>query len=196
MAAVGEAGPLWWDRDFDDEGVPIRADVRQAAHEIWRHCCLKARMALGDAADAPELMESSVAHVSRHLNRLGPTSFNRHAKCLLRLHFCQELTRKAQRLSRVQAIGLTAELEKCGSAFDWAESFDLWLDLEKLHKYVSDRTWITYAMRFLDHDWREIAEKLGIAISTAQNSYRGNLREALARLNGSAKNDGRPGRKE
>ena len=48
----------WWDRDVDSEGKPIRADVRSAARDLWDYACEQARMFLGDASEAPELMET------------------------------------------------------------------------------------------------------------------------------------------
>jgi hypothetical protein len=50
MATIREGGPQWWDRDVDDQGNPIRADVRQAAHEIWPECCARMRATLDDIA--------------------------------------------------------------------------------------------------------------------------------------------------
>src|SRR5215471_21531853 len=106
MAASQEDRPLWWDRDVDDKGAPIREDVRQAAHEIWPDLCARVETTLGDLADAPELMESAVAHISRYLTRQGAAPSYPQAKSLLSLHFCQELKRRAGRLSRVKAVGL------------------------------------------------------------------------------------------
>src|SRR6185312_10949911 len=48
----------WWDRDVDSEGKPIRADVRSAARDLWDYACEQARTFLGDASEAPELMET------------------------------------------------------------------------------------------------------------------------------------------
>lgn len=187
MATIRKGGPQWWDRDVDDQGNPIRADVRQAAHELWPECCARMRATLDDIADAPELMESSVAHVSRHLNRAGAPLFSPNAKSLVGLHFCQELRRRAGKLRRIQPVGLDTELEGCAPASDWVEGVNRRLDFEKLSVYLSDRSSIIVVMRHLGHDWREIGEKLGIAISTALNYFRKNLREARARLNGGDK---------
>jgi hypothetical protein len=95
------------------------------------------------------------------------------------------MMRRAARQSRVQAVGLVAELEALAPAgSNWAEEFEVWHDVEKLHNRVDDRSWLTFAMRHLGHDWVEISEKLGIAISTAQHHFRADFKKAWARLNG------------
>ncbi len=129
-------------------------------------------------------MEAAVAHVSRHLDHVGAPPFYPRTDSLLKLHFCQELRRQAGRLGRVQAIGLAAELEEIAPTSNWVEGFNAWLDIEKFRAHLSERSWITFAMRYLGHPWQEICEKLGIAISTAQNCFRQDVREARALLNG------------
>src|SRR3989442_259405 len=64
-----EAVPRWWDRDVDESGHLLRADVRESAHRVWKSVCAQARCLLGDAADAPELLESAVKAVSRYLDK-------------------------------------------------------------------------------------------------------------------------------
>jgi len=188
MATNREYSPLWWDRDVDDDGVPIREDVRQAAQDIWPTCCSHVKTMLGDTADAPELMEAAVAHVSRYLTRYRAKPFYPQAKSLLNLHFTQELRRFAGRQGRVQAVGHIAELDALAPpSWDWARSCDFWLDIGKLHSQVTDRGWIMFAMRHLGHGWPEVSEKLGIAVSTALNYFRNDFKETWARLHGGGK---------
>jgi len=191
MVANREYSPLWWDREVDDGGARIRDDVREAAHELWPSCCGRVETTLGDVAEAPELMESAVAHVSRYLTRYCAAPFYPQAKSLLSLRFCQELKRRAGRQSRVQAVGLATDLEGfarvSSSCSSWVEEFDLWLDIEKLHGQITDRSWLIFAMRHLGHDWPEISEKLGIAISTAQNHFRNDFKQAWAQLHNAIK---------
>ncbi len=191
MATNREYGPLWWDREVDDSGKQIRDDVRRAAHELWPTCCTHVATTLGDPADAPELMESAVAHISRYLTRHNAAPFYPQARSLLSLHFCQELKRQAGRRSRVQSVGLTIELEAlvpaASACSSWVEELDIWLDLEKLHNQISDRSWIIFAMRYLGHDWPEIAEKSGIAVSTAKNHFHDDFKQAWAELHSAIK---------
>jgi DNA-directed RNA polymerase specialized sigma24 family protein len=182
MATIPGKGPLWWDRDADESGVPIRTDVREAAHAIWQEACHRTRVVLGDAGDAPELMEAAVHHISRHLNRRGeamPSSAN--VASLLMLHFCQELRRLAGRLARIRPVGTTADIEERAVSPVWMEKVERWIDFQKLLPHLSERSRKIFRLRLLDHDWKQIGKLLGIAPSTARNAFWEDLRQAQAK---------------
>lgn len=183
MATVPGKGPLWWDRDADESGALIRTDVREAAHAIWQDACHRTRITLGDEADAPELMEAAVRHISSHLNRRGetvPSSAN--VASLLMLHFCQELRRLAGRLARIRPVGTTADIEERPVAPLWIEEIERWIDFEKLLPHLSERSCKIFRLRLLDHNWKQIGKLLGIAPSTARNAFWEDLRQAQATL--------------
>jgi hypothetical protein len=78
MASAGRI-LVWWDRDVDQTGRPIRSDVRLAGHEIWEQACQRTKVLLDDLSPAAELMENSIAQVSRYLDRIGaPESSQKH----------------------------------------------------------------------------------------------------------------------
>lgn len=71
--SFSERLPLWWDRETDEQtGSRLRADVREAAHRVWKWVCLKSRELLGDAGDAAEVLEASVRTISRYLDKRQP----------------------------------------------------------------------------------------------------------------------------
>lgn len=114
-----EGSSHWWDREFDDEGIRIRSDVRQAAHDKWPEARNRVRVALGDATEAAELMEPAVVHISRYLDRHHIPLFTyQNVSSLLMLHFRQELRRRVGRSRRVEPI-TEANFEQAVETESW-----------------------------------------------------------------------------
>jgi len=178
--AIPERGPQWWDREFDDLGNPIRADVREAAHEIWPICCGSVRAALGDAAEAPELMEAAVSCISRHLNRAGSLPSPGKVRRLLGLHFSQLLYKRASKLGRIQFVGTAADLDNFVSKSDtnWVNGINLWLDFEKIRPFLSLRNFTMFFMRSVGHEWDDVGKKLGMEPAEGRASLWRSLHKA------------------
>ena len=102
--------PLWWDRAIDRAGKPIRPDVRAAAHTIRSCTCRRSQSLISDYSEAADLMESTVAQVSRYLDRGSVVLFSRELDGLLMLAFQRALYRRVAKLRRVENWGGTEEL--------------------------------------------------------------------------------------
>ena len=114
---------VWWDRDFDTGGRPIRSDVRSAARELWQQACHETKVSLADDGPAAELMENAVAEASRYLDRIGaPLSSRKHG--LVMIVFCRALRRYRARSSRLELVGASTDFSDLAIANGWLAQAD------------------------------------------------------------------------
>jgi DNA-directed RNA polymerase specialized sigma24 family protein len=181
MAEDARNAPVWWDREFDSSGRQIRADVRAAAHEIWPNACRQARALLGDVSEAPEVMEKIVVQVSRYLDRNGADLFTQNTTGVLMCAFCRSLRRYAMKLKRLQLAGGSAELAQRRTAQNWSALVELWLDLEKFARDLSQKTRVMLRLRARGFDWKEIAGVLHMTDTAARTAFWREVRRARSK---------------
>src|ERR1700676_2569579 len=117
MACAGKI-LAWWDRDLDHAGRPIRADVTLAGHEVWEQACQRTQVLLADQSAAAELMEATVAQVSRYLDRIGAPLSTRKNRLVL-VAFCRALRRYAGKSRRLKLVGGSGELSNLAEDNGW-----------------------------------------------------------------------------
>jgi hypothetical protein len=150
--------PIWWDREVDATGRPIRADVRAAAHEVWARACARTQAVLGDSGDASGLMETSVAQISRYLDRAGSAENAHDIGGLLMRAFSRALRRYATKLHRIHLMDDISDFaEPVATAKSCADKEDCRLDAEKAVRYLGERGRIMLDLRRVGFDWKEIA---------------------------------------
>jgi DNA-directed RNA polymerase specialized sigma24 family protein len=160
----------WWDRDVDRTGRPIRPDVRSAANEIWEEACRRTYVLLADHGQAAELMEYTVAQVSRYLDRIGaPFSTRKHG--LLLVAFCRALRRYAAKSSRLELVGGSGDLANQTIDNAWVRQVNARLDLETIVRQLSARNAAVLTLRAAEYEWREIAQVFGISVAAVRNSF-------------------------
>ena len=169
MACAGKI-LVWWDRDVDQAGRPIRQDVRLAGHDIWEQACQRTQALLDDHGPAAELMENSVAQVSRYLDRIGaPESSGKHG--LLMVAFCRGLRRYAAKLNRLEFVGGSGEL--ASRTFDerWVGHVNARLELERIVRELRDENGIVLMLRAAGYEWEDVGQILGKSSAAVRISF-------------------------
>src|SRR6267142_1567827 len=163
--------PLWWDRDIDRTGRPIRPDVRAAAHGIWSCACSRAQFLIADCSQAAELMESSVAQVSRYLDRGSVLVFSRRIDGLVMLAFQRALHRHLAKLKRLKIVGGSEELSIRTVDRTWSRQVDARLELEQVVRLLCERSRTILALRYAGYTWNETARLIGSSVSALRSAF-------------------------
>ena len=162
---------LWWDRDVDRLGRPIRPDVRAAAHGIWDCACRRAQFLTSDSSEAADLMENTVAQVSRYLDRGGVVEFSREINGLLMVAFQRALHRHVAKLRRLEAYGGTEELSNRAVDRTWARQVHAHVELEQIVRMLCDRSRTVLALRYAGYTWKEAAQLLGASVPALRSAF-------------------------
>lgn len=162
---------LWWDSDADRAGRPLRPDVRAAAHGIWGCACKQAQSLISDSSQAADIMESTVAQVSRYLDRGGVAVFSRQIDGLLMLAFQRALYRRVTKLRRIENWGGTGELSHRAVDRTWAHQIHAHLELDQVVRLLCERSRTILALRYAGYTWKESAKLLGKSVSALRSSF-------------------------
>jgi hypothetical protein len=170
--------PQWWDRDIDEQGYILRAEVREAGHRIWNSVCRLAHRALGDSSDAPELMEKAIRAVSRYLDKRSIPLDSVDPAGLLVLAFYRAATRLARDRKRLQAVGGTSELANILRTPDPSDEAAARLFLEELSRKLSDKSRAVLRLRLSGYDWKQIGRMMQMNAEAARQSFWREIRKA------------------
>ena len=174
--------PLWWDREFDSAGTPIRADVRSAARDLWDYACQQARVFLGDVAEAPELMDKCVLQVSRYLDRRAIPLFQSDTRGLLVCAFYRSIRRRFSKFHRLQFMADLSSI-KTPTAAQWcASKEDCRLDAERILGRLSDRVRHMFELRDAGYEWKEIAALFNTSEGAARAEFSREMKRLRKRL--------------
>lgn len=182
MNTLSGKGPLWWDRELDPTGKPIRLDVRSAAREVWNDACNQTRSLLGEPCEAAGLMERSVAQISRYLNRRGLPMFSQDTSGLLMCAFCRGLRRHLAKLRRIELATDMNALSETRSPQSCTSKEDCHLDAEKATRQLSERGRKMYELRDAGFEWKEIAAILHMTDAAARAEFSRELKRARIKM--------------
>jgi len=95
--------------------------------------------------------------------------------------FCRSLRRYAMKLKRLQLVGGSAELAPRRTAQNWSALVELWLDLEKLGRDLSQKTRVMLRLRSTGFDWKEVAGVLHMTDTAARTAFWREVRRARSK---------------
>jgi DNA-directed RNA polymerase specialized sigma24 family protein len=171
----------WWDQEVDRNGRQIRSDVRSAAHQVWKEACRRTQSLLADPAQAPELMEDSVAQVSRYLDRISaPSSSPKNG--LLLLAFSRSLRRLAAKSRRLELAGGVVQPSSRMVDRGWSLQVDTRLDLENIVRRLNERNSTVLVLRAAGYNWEEVAQALGTSVAAVRNGFWREIRDVRRKL--------------
>lgn len=169
MACAGRS-LVWWDRDFDTVGRPIRDDVRSAARDLWEQACQQTIATIADDGPAAELMENVVAQVSRYLDRTGaPISSRKHG--LVMMAFCRALRRYRAKSARLEPLGAATDFSDILIVDSWLAQANARVDLEKVVRRLTPRSAEVLTLRAAGYAWKEIAQVYQTTVAAIRNSF-------------------------
>lgn len=169
MACAGRI-LLWWDRDYDAGGRPIRPDVREAGRDLWEQACQQTKAAFDDHGPAAELMEYAVAQVSRYLDRIGaPMTSRKHG--LVMVAFCRALRRYRAKLGRLELVGGSYELAQRVPGQSWEAEAHTRLELENLVRRLSRKNADVLMLRAAGYEWKDLAILFGVSPAALRNAF-------------------------
>jgi hypothetical protein len=172
---------VWFDREFDSTGKPIRTDVREAAKRKWPQLCAFARRRLGDHdLEIQELFEKSVERVSQYLDRKKAPPQD--ASALLALKFRQELYELGRRFDRLMVTGSNRDIEAMLGRDEWGAETDRHIFLEELVRHLSKQNGTALRLRAAGYDWSEIAKMVRSNSSTIRNNFWREVRRVFSEL--------------
>lgn len=161
MPEHGRPDPPFWINDKDERGQPLDAEVLGAAERIWARVVVLTRSRLHDVSRSAEILEATVAAVSRALRRQSAEPAVRDIDAYLLYAFIRRLHKIAAKESRLQSGHGSDMLEYFAARTGPQPSeADAEIQLRELLSYMDFRTRRMFALRCEGYSWKQIAEQL------------------------------------
>src|SRR6185437_15361627 len=127
--------PLWWNRDIDRTGRAIRLDVREAALNVWQGPSFRVQFIVPDPSLAADLMEKTVAQLSRNLDRKEIALFSRKIEGLVAYSFQRAAKREFRKRNRLLPLN-----ESCTEDETWQRRVQARLELQELITLLTEKS--------------------------------------------------------
>ncbi len=172
--------PPWWDKETDESGFRLRADVRAAAKQIWPRICAEVERMLGDSSDALELLENAVHSVSIYLQKRGAEAHDPSGLLIVAVH--RSARRLARNRGRLHVVGGSSELAEKLRAPDWVNDVERRIFVEQLVARLRPENRGILRLRLDDFSWHDIAKMLHTDPNIVRKEFWRDLRRAHLQL--------------
>jgi hypothetical protein len=179
MNTLSDRGPLWWDRESDPTGKPIRLDVRSAAREVWSERRLQSDSSVArgamrrggadgkiDCSDFTVSQPPRTVHVFAGHERPSDVRFRSSPSPTCSKVRRIELAHDLSEVSEPHPSRSCTTKENCRS------------DAEKGAQQLNERGRQMYALRHAGFEWREIAQMLKTSDVAARAEFSRELKRA------------------
>lgn len=163
--------PLWWDRDIDRAGRPIRLDVREAALSVWQNASTRIQFVGCDPCRVADLIEKTIAQLSRYLNRHEIALFSRNIEGLVAYSLQRALRREAMKCNRLLPLNESVARSKCPSDEAWQRGILARVELQELMALLNDKSRSVLALRYAGYTWKESAQLLGESLACLRSAF-------------------------
>jgi DNA-directed RNA polymerase specialized sigma24 family protein len=128
-------------------------------------------------------MESTVAQVSRYLDRRGVVVFSQEIHGLLMRAFQRALHRHVGKLRRLETLGGTEELSSRAVDRVWTRQVHAHLEFEQIVRMLRERSRTILALRYAGYSWKETARTLGTSVPALRSAFWRDIARVKAKLN-------------
>jgi DNA-directed RNA polymerase specialized sigma24 family protein len=116
-------------------------------------------------------MESTVAHVSRYLDRNGVVVFSREIEGLLMVAFQRALYRRVAKLRRIETWGGPGNISHRAVDRTWAHQVHAHLELDQVVRLLCERSRTILSLRYAGYTWKESAKLLGASVPALRSAF-------------------------
>lgn len=162
---------LWWDRSIDCAGQVIRPDVREAALHVWKGFRLRVAFLASEPSEAAELMEQTVAQLSRYLDRKSIAVFSRDLEGLIAHSFKRAIRRTVVERKRTLSLESAHVGPRRSAGQNFLREIHVRLELQELVALLSDRTRKLLALRYAGFTWKEISQTTNEPVASLRSSF-------------------------
>jgi hypothetical protein len=170
---------LWWDREYDQFGNPIRDDVRAAAKKKWPQLLALAQRTLSNCdLEAQQLLEQVAEYISRYLNERNTPPHD--PSGLLVLKFREDLRKLVRKQQRLKPSGGSQDMELMLPATEWGKEADRRIFLAELIRALSKENRSILRLRRAGYEWAQIGKMLNANASSLRRNFWTEIRKVYS----------------